>query len=79
MFSKLGMSDVGKSNEFIAAPLWELGLLSSLGFTRAWIGLACALTALVLPAPSSGPLVLLGKVHVLWELGVCSLKRVLSL
>ena len=74
MFPKLGMNDVGKSNELAAATLWELGLLSSLGFTRALIASACAPIALVLPTSSSGPLV-----HVPRKLGVYPLKRVLSL
>lgn len=81
MFPKLGVSNAGKSTEFVADALWDLGIVL-LGFKWASIVLSRALMALAILACIFFRFFffcLLAKMRVLQKLGVYPPKRLISL
>lgn len=81
MFPKLGVGDVGKSTELMAAALWDLGL-DLLGLSEGLDGLSpCTqgLGVVGLHLLQALLVMLLGKAHVPQELGVHPLERFVSL
>lgn len=80
IFLEVGVSNVGKSAELATATLWDLGLdfcglhlgLASLSRCTHGLGIVLHLLQVLLT-------VLSGKAHVLWEFGIISLKRIVSL